>query len=510
MDLFILTIIILLIFLTSMIFKQKSSLKRSEELSQHFYFNDNTEEIKQIINLYSSNLIKDAEKKAREMILLNSKNLYHHYLLGCILMKESNLSEALQQFKIILELMPALEYPRKRMIECYYEMKDYEKTIGECETYLRTYNYSSEIFEYKNLLADSYFQTENNDKAIETYIKLLSSNTSNIEYLNRLSILFLRKNEPEKTFEIDKRILAMNNIHKEAVKRTADFYFGREDYPKALEFLETYNKIKPEDETSLKIAQCFYHMNRMMDSRAIATGLLRKNPDNIDIYYLLIKICKAQSCYERAIEYAKEAIGLSKDDEEETKNKKTVSSLLLDYGKKWLEKDQQEISFDYFLEALKYDPENSEVYYALAINNQYAKDYEKAITMVKKALSFEKKAKYYLLLGYLFDEENNPILSRKSFEDVLRLEPNNTEAMSFLGIFYAQEKKYDKAIELFSDIIKIDKNNQDAYYNIALCYEYLDNKVRAYEYYKKLLEINPQHLGAKNNIDILQWEKIDK
>src|SRR5699024_7231614 len=117
MNLFILTIIILLIFLTSMIFKQKSSLKRSEELSQHFYFNDNTEEIKQIINLYSSNLIKDAEKKAREMILLDSKNLYHHYLLGCILMKESNLSEALQQFKIILELMPALEYPRKRMIE---------------------------------------------------------------------------------------------------------------------------------------------------------------------------------------------------------------------------------------------------------------------------------------------------------------------------------------------------------------------------------------------------------
>ena len=81
--------------------------------------------------------------------------------------------------------------------------------------------------------------------------------------------------------------------------------------------------------------------------------------------------------------------------------------------------------------------------------------------------------------------------------------------MSFLGSVYAQYKKYDKAIELFSDINKIDKNNQDAYYNIALCYEYLDNKVRAYEYYKKLLEINPQHLGAKNNIDILQWEKID-
>ena len=239
MDLFIFIIIILLIFLTSMIFKQKSSLKRSDDLPRHFYFNDNSEEIKQIIDLYSSNRIKDAERKSREMILLNSKNLYHNYLLGCILMKEANFQEALQQFNIILELMPALEYPRKRMIECYYEMKDYEKTIGECESYLRTYNYSPEIFEYKDLLADSYFKTENNDKAIEIYIKLLSSNTSNIEYLNRLSILFLRKKEPEKTFEIDKRILAMNNFHQEAVMRTADFYFDREDYPKALEFFES-------------------------------------------------------------------------------------------------------------------------------------------------------------------------------------------------------------------------------------------------------------------------------
>lgn len=508
MFLLLLITIILLLFFTATLFRGKSSLKMSEKISSHFNFNDQTKEANLIKDLFEQGQFAKASKKAREMIIKDGKNLCYHHLLGIILMSEEKFEDALKQFEIVLELMPDILSARENFIKCSYALGNFEKAIDKYEELSKIYdNYDPELM--LPILADACFETNKNEKGAEFYIELLKEDSLNLNYLNRLSILFLRMDQPEKTLEIDKRILAVNNFHPEAIERSADIFYEKQEFEKSLEKWNSLEKIAPieHEKNLLKKAQCLLQLEQISQATQIADTLLQKDAYDPQIYKLLVEINKKRSDFEKAIECAKEILGLAKTPSDEVQSKNLISDLLLELAKK--NKSEEQFCLDCLLEGLKYNPENAEIYYYLAQINQKAKDFEKAASLLKKALSFEKKVKYYVMLGYIYDAQSSSILARKAFEDALRLDEKNIAAMSFLGIFYAQEKKYERAIALFSQIIENDKNNEDSYYNIALCYEYSDNKNKAYEYYKKLLQINPQHQGAKNSISVLKLNDID-
>jgi tetratricopeptide (TPR) repeat protein len=58
----------------------------------------------------------------------------------------------------------------------------------------------------------------------------------------------------------------------------------------------------------------------------------------------------------------------------------------------------------------------------------------------------------------------NPDQSIKTYEQVLALEPNNSEARYDMAIIYYYSSKYDPAVAQLQELLKNDPNNKDAHY----------------------------------------------
>eukprot|EP01080_Neovahlkampfia_damariscottae_P007318 gene7318-11637_t len=120
-------------------------------------------------------------------------------------------------------------------------------------------------------------------------------------------------------------------------------------------------------------------------------------------------------------------------------------------------------SFDYylalndFLEAEKFDKENSVLYYDIACVH----------------VSLDDKEKY---LSYLL----------KSLE----IDPDFVYANENLSYYYHMKEDYDKALYYLEKCIKKDPYYLSGYKSIAFVYSELDNKQKQKEYYQKIIDIH--------------------
>jgi len=127
--------------------------------------------------------------------------------------------------------------------------------------------------------------------------------------------------------------------------------------------------------------------------------------------------------------------------------------------------------------ASKYNPDDLQSHYLLALIYSTQKEYEKAAT------------EYEIIL--------------KSFSKV---EPQNIEIYGYLGQLYYSQKKYDQAVKQFEKILELEPDNADVMYLLGSLYLEADErkgKIRAIELLKKSIEINPEHDGSLNTLGYL-------
>ena len=164
-------------------------------------------------------------------------------------------------------------------------------------------------------------------------------------------------------------------------------------------------------------------------------------------------------------------------------------------------------AFDKFMEGLKYNEENSEIYYKLGRCNCEIKSYQDAISHFKRAISIApQESKYYFGLGYAYDEIGDIKNSKTAFFDAINIDPLNIQARKAYAIALTKELEYDNAIEQFKEILKSAPNDADTMYNLALACELTGDKENATQYYKKTLAIQPDHEEAKHNLELLNNE----
>jgi tetratricopeptide (TPR) repeat protein len=66
------------------------------------------------------------------------------------------------------------------------------------------------------------------------------------------------------------------------------------------------------------------------------------------------------------------------------------------------------------------------------------------------------------------------MLALQCFEEVLKLSPVHTQALSNMGMVLAQQKKYQEALRFFEAAIAADAYFAGAWYNMALVLQCLD------------------------------------
>ena len=125
----------------------------------------------------------------------------------------------------------------------------------------------------------------------------------------------------------------------------------------------------------------------------------------------------------------------------------------------------------------KYNPEDLQSHYLLALIHSTEKDYDAA------AKEYE-----YIL---------------KTFSEA---EPGNIEIYGYLGQLYYSQKKYKNAIEQFEKILKLEPKNPDVLYLLGSLYLEIKDERKAIEMLKKSIEIKPDHDGSLNTLGYIYAE----
>jgi len=95
--------------------------------------------------------------------------------------------------------------------------------------------------------------------------------------------------------------------------------------------------------------------------------------------------------------------------------------------------------------------------------------------------------------------------SIKDIEEMIKLNPSGKSGyLNNLALCYAGINDLEKARECFEEALKIDGKNINALGGIADCYLKKNDKNKAIEYYKKILVVNPSDENAKRKIDSLK------
>jgi Tfp pilus assembly protein PilF len=85
----------------------------------------------------------------------------------------------------------------------------------------------------------------------------------------------------------------------------------------------------------------------------------------------------------------------------------------------------------------------------------------------------------YMQLGIIYALKNNPICL-DYYNNALRINPKSDEVHYNIGMFFMENKKYNKAIERFTLLGKINPRNREAFFNLGYIHlNFLDVKAEA-------------------------------
>ncbi|PKN52905.1 MAG: hypothetical protein CVU55_06700 [Deltaproteobacteria bacterium HGW-Deltaproteobacteria-13] len=93
--------------------------------------------------------------------------------------------------------------------------------------------------------------------------------------------------------------------------------------------------------------------------------------------------------------------------------------------------------------------------------------------------------------------------ARDLYRKVLKIDPQNVQALNNLGVIHMNTKYYKKAILRFNDAIHIKHDYTDAHYNLACLYAQKNNARQSLFYLDKAVHLNPQvRKWAANDADL--------
>jgi tetratricopeptide (TPR) repeat protein len=115
----------------------------------------------------------------------------------------------------------------------------------------------------------------------------------------------------------------------------------------------------------------------------------------------------------------------------------------------------------------------------------------------------------YLLLGSLYEYENDPICLEK-YTTAYQLQPKNVEVIYALA--FAKEKfGQEKSAQLYyRKMTKVDSTFADGYFHLGYLAQFSFNQPdSAMYFYKKAVKVNPQHLPSFHNMGLLYEDRND-
>ena len=151
-------------------------------------------------------------------------------------------------------------------------------------------------------------------------------------------------------------------------------------------------------------------------------------------------------------------------------------------------------SLDYFNEAIKFDPKNSELYHKRGLALKEIKEFDAALKDFENAISLkEDNAAAYLNAGDILCKTGRWQEAIGCYDKAISFDPDNAEAFCNKALSLEEIKKYDEALQCYDKAIALAPAKIDFYHYKGILLEDLKKYEEAFKYYNKAIELDPDN-----------------
>ena len=488
--------------------------------------------------------------------------------LARILTEERNYEEAEDILKSLLLDEPDSEVIHYELGKVYFEWEDFDSASSEFE---KTISLDTSFFQAYLMLGLSYEKVNKLYSAEESYIKAIDLKPHFWASYTQLASLYREQKDLLRAQYIleeglkrecshhllhmnlgsvyslrgflDKSLEQLNIARKmapdsfEILTSLGELYLARREYEKALEVFEEKKNFYPEDSFSYQHIGSVYHT--MLDfenaEKYYNKAITKENADG-GIYYLLSIIrSRIHKDYEKAIEYAEEAVKLDPEfvsayfaEIECYYHLKALSTVKEKYVKLVEEKPKNPIFYmalgTYYLHCEEFENAKNTFHKAIEVNRKgepfksiygvyvslgrtydFLGNIPKAIEYIKIPLMEEPYCgELHFELGRLYEKMGEEEKSRSSFERVSVLLPNSVMAYCARAHNYLKNGNTERAKAEVNEGEKYSYRSDKVAYLLGLIEEKNGNIEGALDYFDLTVEYNHLHMEARKGIERLK------
>ena len=282
---------------------------------------------------------------------------------------------------------------------------------------------SENIF-IKNALKKALELLNNNslNEAAEQLNTILQKDSQNIEALTLLIQISIKQSNPREALKINKLLLSVLPENKEYLEQIVKIYKYLSDNLNYIKSLENLHNIHPTIETARELSNQYLNNNDEEQANEIIQSFFEKNKNYADLY--------------KGIRHAKSG----------------RFKLAEECYKKVLSKDKNNVDALRLLGLVAYRLKNYNVAEKLFINSLQLNPYF--------SLAWDNLAKLYRI-------QNKLSKSIPAFENLIKLDSNNFEALVSLGTIYTKLARYDDGIDSYKKALLINPNNARVYLSLG-------------------------------------------
>ncbi len=441
---------------------------------------------------------EEALEAYEKAVLCDESSLYIKRKLAILLIKMDRKEQAASMLEQIVSSNPADTENRVLLAKVY-------SSLGRNNDAVAIYQQLLEIKEDHDtllMLGTLYAQNGEYDKAQKILNRLILLEGDSYLAHYYLARLYRELQYYDKAAASYDKALEINWFERLAYE-VAEFYEDRQEYDKAI---TVYRRIIEEGDTGDMAKTRLVNLYLTLEENDKALELLRDlrtilpEAHNVDI--TISRILLSQEKYEEAIMILEDVL--------KTNPELTVVRYLL--GLAYYRSEQNNRAEA----ALKLIPTESNLYedsIFLRVKILSEKDDHKSAIMLLQeqvADSATRKSSFYVLLASLYRENDEVELGRETYEQAMRLYPDDVDLIYNYGIFLERIGEQDKAMERMQAVLALDPDNGPALNFVG--YTWADNGInlkKALEYIKRAVELMPDDGYVRDSLGWVYYRTGD-
>lgn len=304
----------------------------------------------------------------------------------------------------------------------------------------------------KTKLAKTYSIAGNRKMAIKLYEEVFQKDSLNLLIANTLGKLYLKSLKPKKAGELFVYLQFKDSLNPNYPYQIAQTLKLRKKILRmGQSYLDAYNLDTLHTNSIYELAKFFKVLKDRDSSQLFIDKGLRI--DSLDINFLQLKANHLyfKKQYKKALVYLNTLENL---------NYKSINTYEM-FGMSYLNLKKLDSAEIYFKKALKIDYKNAKILYRIGTLQYKRKNFKEAKFNLMMAVRYSKPDldKHYYLLGTIYKEENNLKRAIYYFEEALKNNYKNSQALFDIAmtseVYYKDLKialrHYEKYIERFED-----------------------------------------------------------